>query len=180
MKYYCIADPIPLIKTVPSDNFIDNLPLVGTPTFGKLPVTDAKMQAVFFKSEHLIVCRTLDEAMIVRQLKIEKKTNLKPDFFNNIANYPTADYAIYEIEVDDQIKVHFGALVNVPLKQLQEVVSFDLYIKALYSRDTLELPDIDVCYDKKIAFKPQLIDCHYFHLNGFKEEGTMISTCTLF
>jgi hypothetical protein len=177
MRYYCIANPIPLIKTIASDNFIDNLPLVGTTIYGKLPVTDNKIQAIFFKSEHLVVCRTLDEAMILRQLKIEKKTNLKPDFFNKVANYPVADYAIYEIEVDRQIKVDFVSLVNLPLKQLYEVVSHDLYIKALYSRDTLELPDIDVCYDKKTAFSPQLIDFHYFHLNGFKEED---STCSLF
>lgn len=180
MRYYCIANPIPLIKTIASDNFIENLPLVGTTMHGKLEVTENKIQAAFFKSEQLIVCKTLDDAMILRQLKIEKKTNMKPDFFNNVANYPVADYAIYAIEVDGKIPVNFVNLGKLPITELYDVVSYDIYMKALYSRDTLELPDIDVCYVKKIALSPQLIDFHYYHLNGFKDEGCAMPICCLF
>jgi hypothetical protein len=67
MRYFCIANSIPLIKTAPSDNFFENLPIIGTPTFGRLPVTKAKMQEAFNQSESLILCRTLDDALILRQ-----------------------------------------------------------------------------------------------------------------
>lgn len=178
MKYYCIADPIPLIKTAPSDNFFENLPLIGTPTFGRLPITDTALQEVFTQSDYLILCKTLDDALILRQIKIDKKTNKKADVFNKVANCPTTDYAIYEVEIDNTQKIEFTSLANAPKTLLAQLVSYDLYFKAIYTNDQLELPAIDTYCDKKSELNPQLIKCHYFPLDGVKETETI--DCSIF
>lgn len=177
MKYYCIANPIHLIKTAPSENFFDNLPVLGTPIFGKLPVTETKMRDAFEQSEELILCSTLDDAMRLRQIKIDKKTNMKADCFNKTANCPLTDYAIYEVEIDDKVQVKFNDLIDAPKQQLAQLVSYDLYFKAIYG-DRLDLPCIEICYDKKSVFNPQLLKCHYFPLDGVKENEGM--ECALF
>lgn len=178
MKYYCLANPIQLIKTMPSDNLLENLPIIGTPTFGRLPVTDARMQEAFVQSESLILCNTLDDALRLRQIKIDKKTNMKPDFFNKIANCPLTDYAIYEIEIDSGVKIEFKNLSDAPKTLLAQLVSYDLYFKAIYANDRLNLPAIETCCYPKDELNPQLLNCHYFPLDGVIANET--TTCVLF
>lgn len=178
MRYFCLANPIALIKTTPSGRCLDNLPLFGTSMYGKLPITEAKIRDAFDDAEYLILCKTMDDALILRQTKLDKKFNSHPDFFNKINNLPPEDYVIYEVEIKNDIKVNFKDLTNLSKNLLASLVSYQLYFKSIYNPYDLGLPNVELCYEKKDLLKPRLIRYHYFPLDGVKEdEGT---NCTLF
>lgn len=183
MRYYAIANPFPLIKMDPADNMLDDLPFIGIPLYGKLPITKASIQEAYNQSEDLTLCKSLDDAMRLRQIKIDKNVVTRPDFFNTVANCPSADYAIYEVEIDERIKINFQTLVNAPNHHLRQLVSMDIYKTTVVIGDRTELPDVDYCFGKKVFFNPELIQCHYFPLDGGVENtytNKKTSCCQLF
>ena len=113
MKYYCIGNGIGLVKLQYSTNFLANLPVVGTPIYGKLPVTPAKMLEAFECSEELTFFKSLDDANQFRHSKITLgNTNVTPEFRKGAIaqGYPLCDYAIYEVEIDEDIEPKFTNL----------------------------------------------------------------------
>ena len=70
MKYYCLGEAVALVRTTYSNNFLKNLPYIGTPMFDKLPITQAKMREAFERSETLVLCKSMEEAKALRQAKI--------------------------------------------------------------------------------------------------------------
>lgn len=178
MKYYCIGKPIPLVKLAYSTNFFDNLPVIGTPLFGNLKITQAKMRAAFYNSDTLILCKTLDDAKMLRSVNIiEGNPNPREFFFRTrfvrhgsqvestpvARKGPVADFAIYEIEASDEI--NFFNLRRTSIEELKELVSEAFYSQVLVDDESRnKLPDIEVCSMKRSVLNTTLLECHYFSL----------------
>ena len=179
MKYYCLGNAIPIIKLSYSGNFIDDY---TTPVFGKLPVTQEKMQHAFDQSTTLILCKTLEAANALRQTKIVPAyTNMTSDFIKHAVaeGYPLNDYAIYEIEVDDAIKIDFNPLRDTDVTQLEQFTSFDLYFKVKNLNDRSELPDIAISAKTKSDINPTLINCHYLSPLMGPVETNEVKSCAI-
>lgn len=182
MKYYCIGDKISLIKVSESPNCLDNLPYFGTPMFAKMPVTQARMRNAFQYTDQMIVCKHFNDIKKLRyaNLTIDNATMTAEFCQGALADgYPYSDHAIYEIEIDDRITLHFQYLPSAPLEQLQRLVSDDLYFKAALKADRTDLPPIDVCLAEKAALNPRLLACHYYSLKNNEEEITKGYSCRL-
>lgn len=182
MKYYCIGSGIGLVKLQHSTNFFDNLPLTGTPMFGKLPVTQAKMHEAFERSEEFVFCKSLEDANKLRHSKITVgNTNVTPEFFKGAIaqGYPLGDYAIYEVEVDENIEGNFTNLNEKTVEQLEKLVSFNLYFKVQCLQDRSDIPSIEVFSANKSELNIRLLSCHYLSLVDGNEEVTEQSGCTI-
>lgn len=173
MKYYCTGKPIPLVKLGYSSNLFANLPLIGTPVFGKLSITENKMRAAFEQSHDLIMCKSLEDAKALRNSKIIiGNTNVEPAFIKGAiaTGYPLHDFAIYEVEVDDNHKLDFSKLTEVTDDQLKNLVSQDVYFRATLYKDRSGIPDIEICSSRQSDINPKLIACHYYSLVNGQEE----------
>ena len=126
--------------------------MAGIPTSGNLPITQLQMQDAFLTSEHLILCKTLDAAMALRQNKINIGTSI----------YPDIDYAIYEIEVDASVESMFSKLIDAPTDQLEHLVSSNLYYAASIFDDRSKIPDIEIYRATSAEIQPKLIACCCF------------------
>lgn len=173
MKFYCLGKPIALIKLTYSTNFLANLPVIGVPILGKLPMTEAKMLSAFDKSKKITLCRTLEDANALRHAKIEiGNTNVTPELFRGAIaqGYPLHDYVIYEVEVDDIHEVNFRKLVDATDKELEKMVTRHLHFQSLVAKDRSGIPDIEICTANKSDLNPKLIACHYLSLVDGHEE----------
>lgn len=181
MKYYCLGNRrISLIKlgTCSSNSFWD----YAIPIYGKLPVTQLKMRNAFDQSEELILCKNIEDAKMLRYAKIEAHTNITPEFVRGAIakGYPLGDYAIYEIEVDDNLNANlpFIKLADAPLEQLRNLVSQQLMYD-VYLGNRTKVPNIEVYHSTRASLNPTLLACHYFSLVDGAEELDQQNTCTL-
>lgn len=184
MKLYCLGNPIKLVKLTYSTHFFDNLPVTGTPIFGKLPVTQDKARAAFTASETLFLCKSLEDAKALRKAKIiVGNTNVTPQLFQGAiaSGYPLSDYAIYEIEIRDELatETHFIRLLEATSDQLTTLVNSDLLHKAQYQNSREGIPDISVYSVTKAAINPELVRCHYFSLADEHDELASKSNCLI-
>ena len=160
MKYYCLGHAITAIKTKISHRFLDNLAVDKRPVSSNLPITQLQMRDAFLTSDDLILCKTIDAAMALRQNKCDFNPN----------GYPNSDYAIYEVEIDTPIEHLFCKLIDAPTIQLEHLVSSSLYYTASIFEDRSRIPNIEICLAKKKDIQPKLIACRYFSpLNGQEE-----------
>jgi hypothetical protein len=140
------------------------------------------MRSAFEQSEELILCKSMDDAKMLRYAKINSHTNITPDFVKGAIaeGYPLADYAIYEIEVDDNLhaNLRFIKLADAPLEQLKNLVSQQLMYD-VYLDDRTKVPNIEVCHSTRASLHPTLLACHYFSLVDGTEELEQQNTCTL-
>ena len=172
MKYFCLGNGMNLVKLEPSPKFFDNLPIVGTPPFGYMPVTRARATAAFEASEELVLCKSLEDANLLRHARIKVgNTNVTPEFFKGAIaqGYPLADFAIYEVEIGDGIETNFTRLREATVDQLEPLVTMDLYLEAQLG-NRAGLPDIEICITNKRSIHPELINSHYLSLRDRHDE----------
>lgn len=180
MKYYCIGNSIAIVKTTYSDKLFDNLPITGTLMFGKLPVTQTKMETTFNDTNELVICKTLDDAMKIRTAKIEP-LNIKADYIQGAIaeGYPLVDYAIYEIDVDDNITIDFTDLKTMKDDQIRKIVNSNLHFMAVHEKDYSNLPEVAVCLVNKNMLNPTLLSSHYFSPIDNQEEVENTTSCRI-
>lgn len=168
MKYFCLAKSFPLVKLAYSHRFIDNLPCIGTPMFGKFKVTKSNLNRTYNQSDDLIICKTLEDAKKLRLAKIEH-SDVSPEFNKGAIakGYPLGDYGIYEIETNTQ--VNFNKLNTLPISQLEDFIAHYTYILVSLDKDRSRIPDIEVTKASKAELNPKLINTFYFDLNNDKE-----------
>lgn len=165
MKYFCIADAIPALKTSYSDNFFQNLPIIGTPIFGWLPIGKKEMESAFANSTTLILCKTFEDAALLREIKLK-----------TYEFYMQKEYAIYEIESDAELT--FSMLNEAAESDLKIVVSDELYTDARFKENGRDkIPPIQICLTTKEQLKPTLLKCHklepvHFEINFNENETT--------
>lgn len=182
MKYYCVGRAIALVKLQHSANFFENLPVIGTPIYGRMPVTQAKIQDAFENSEELVFCKSLEDANKLRHSKITVgNTNVTPEFFKGAIaqGSPLSDYAIYEVEVDENIEGNFTKLNEQSIEQLEALVSNDLCYIANYKDDRSQIPSIEIFSAKKSELNVRLLSCHYLSIVDGTEEAIEQSSCTI-
>ena len=166
MKCYCLGVAIKLINKSPSGRFFNGSGAVDMPRVGKkIPVSEASVQDAFLMSEDLVLCKTFDAAMALRQNKIE----CSPGALGLLD-----DYAIYEIEIDAEIDLTFDRLLDAPIDQLEHLVSSNLYHTAAIFNDRSKILDIEICLVKKKAIQPKLVACHF--LSPYQQEELVISS----
>lgn len=173
MKFYCLGNPIALIKLAYSTNFLANLPVIGVPILGKLPMTEAKMLSAYEESKTLTLCKTLEDANALRHAKIEiGNTNVTPELYRGgiAQGYPLHDFAIYEIEIDDGLEINFRKLLETTDDGLEKMVKSHLQFMSIVAKDRSGIPDIEICTANKSDINPKLIACHYLSLADGHEE----------
>lgn len=173
MKYFCLGNPIFLLKMHYSNNFFENLPVLGTPFLGKLPVTQERMKQAFEASTNLVLCKNLLDANTLRHTLINKIVGA--------GGYPLSDYPIFEIEVDDTTSLNFINLANASdIQRLGILLSVPLHLQATFLvKDNSDLPDIEICPILKSEINPVLTKPHYLSLTDGTEEITESSWCNL-
>ncbi len=182
--YYCIANPVPLVKLTYSPGIIGAFDNLRQPIFSKLNVTTLKLQQAFDQSEKLIFCKRLDEAKALRRARIVlSPANVSLDFIKGAIaqGYPLADYGIYEVEVEEDIEANFGKLNQKDDSELEGLVPSTLRFTATYAENgRSELPDIEVCVAKKSDLTCNLRASHYFSLETDEDEiNTTSQFCTI-
>ena len=182
MRLFCLGNPMGLIKLTYSPRFLENLPYIGTPILGKLPISRITMHDAYEESAHLTLCRTLEEANELRHAKIMiGNTNITPEFYRGAIakGYPLADYAIYEIEVDDATELPFILLRDAPWDALERLISQPLYSHIRWTHDRAILPAIAIYETPKAALTHRLIQSHYLSLIDGPDGPDRESPCTV-
>lgn len=110
MKYYCLGNPIVLVKTQYSDKWLSNVPFFGTPIFGKLPMTQSRMRSVYDRSPRLVLCRTLEEIEQIMDMGDYCRATVRKD------REGVPDIAVYQTNKSDLnmrlITGHYLSLID--------------------------------------------------------------------
>ena len=170
--FYCIANPVGLVKLTYTPGVIGALDNLRHPIFSKLKVTGDKLQTAFDGSEQLILCKSLNDAKALRMAKIVIG-NTAPEFVKGAIaqGYPLADHGIYEVDVEQDIGEKFVKLKHKNNHELQGLVSENLYFTAAYIENGREqLPDIEVYVANKSDLTFDLVASHYFSLENGRDE----------
>ena len=163
MKYFCLGNGIALYKSTYSNNFFDNLPIVGTPIFSKFPITQEKMRNAFECSEKLVLCKSLEDANMLRYAKLVMGSIIIPGFENIMFKKgtpgPIRDFAIYEVEINDGAEVKFH---QVDIDHVSDLVTDEeVFSKHSLRFDTSALTNVEICPIRQPDLKPKLLACHY-------------------
>lgn len=169
MKYYCTGNPIPLIEQSYSVNFFKS-PVI-TPTIKKAAITQEKMKTAFEESDTLLLFKTLADAKGIRTI-IADPVNVEPNVITDAQAgiHLLSDYAIYEIEVDDNNKMNFTKLIAIPFDDMQALLYKQArWMKAFSSDNISMLFNIEICSANKNTLNPTLLASHYFSPSDGKE-----------
>lgn len=177
MKFYCIGHPIELVKTKYSDSFFDNMHLIGTPIGSVVKITPTIMHKAYAASNELTLCKTIDDAKLLRLARISTgSAEVGADLLIGAiaAGFPLHDYVLYEIEIDDKVSeaLVFSKVNEVSLDALEKILAPEFH--AQFAKDKADmsiLPAIDFCQVEKVKVSPKLLKCHYISW----AEGTEVS-----
>lgn len=177
MKFYCIGNPIDIVKTKHSASFWDNMHVIGTPIGGVIKITPAIMHNAFNASQELTLCKNLADAKLLRLARIKTRS---ADVDESLlvgaiaAGFPLQDYVIYEVEIDDKVSqtLAFSKVNEASIEVLKKILAPEFHVQfATHKYNSSILPAADFCQVAKEIVSPKLVNCHYISW----AEGTEVS-----